>query len=46
MWDGSGGATTPGTWTSPANVLKTMLDTSNVANIKFLTGFIDLLLKV
>lgn len=43
---GGGGAGAPGTSMSPANVLKAILETSSAANTMFLTGFIDLLLKV
>jgi hypothetical protein len=43
---GGGGGTKPGRSISPAGVLKAMADTSNAATRKFLTGFIDLLLKM
>jgi hypothetical protein len=41
---GGGGAGVPGWSISPANVLKAILNTSNAANTRFLTDFIDLLL--
>jgi len=42
---GGGGAGAPGWSMSPANVFRAIVNTSNAANTRFLTGFIDLLLK-